>query len=209
MAEINKSTCAHIMETLCESFFVEKISRKEGYRLGPWSYMLSRKERYHEDLLNVSESILKWLHTKLKVTIFLDVVCNGRKYVLYYIDNERLLPHSGDTIIPGEMETTATGLLHMAFMDNESLRKVINPQQMDAKLKSKLATIKKQKYSYISYEKLQQQSFAFNITNGIRSIASIGVVYPNKYDSPEFQEKIIQLGKTAATEISRRLTFLK
>ena len=43
---INKSTCAHIVDTLCESFYVERVSRKDGYRLGPWAYMLSRYGHY-------------------------------------------------------------------------------------------------------------------------------------------------------------------
>ena len=43
---LNKSTCSHIVDTMCESFYVERISRKDGYRLGPWAYMLSRYGGY-------------------------------------------------------------------------------------------------------------------------------------------------------------------
>ena len=32
---LNKSTCAHILEIMCDSQYVERISRKDGYRLGP------------------------------------------------------------------------------------------------------------------------------------------------------------------------------
>ena len=48
LSGINESTCAHIVSSLCDTFFIERVSRKEGYRLGPWAYMLSRKERYQE-----------------------------------------------------------------------------------------------------------------------------------------------------------------
>ena len=86
LSGINESTCAHIVNSLCDTFFVERVSRKEGYRLGPWSYMLSRKERYQEALIRISEPILTWLQDQLKVTVFLDVICNGRKFILFYID---------------------------------------------------------------------------------------------------------------------------
>lgn len=56
---LNKSTCAHIVDTLCESFYVERVSRKEGYRLGPWAYMLSRYGGYHRTLIKISSSVLK------------------------------------------------------------------------------------------------------------------------------------------------------
>ena len=40
---LNKSTCSHIVDTMCEELYVERVSRKEGYRLGPWSYMRSEE----------------------------------------------------------------------------------------------------------------------------------------------------------------------
>ena len=128
LSGINESTCAHIVNSLCDTFFVERVSRKEGYRLGPWAYMLSRKERYQEALIRISEPILTWLHDQLKVTVFLDVICNGRKFILFYIDEEHRLLNSGDSIIQGKMETTASGLLHMAYMDKEDLRKVLSKE---------------------------------------------------------------------------------
>ncbi|MBQ2709600.1 MAG: helix-turn-helix domain-containing protein, partial [Clostridia bacterium] len=47
--EINKSTLAHIVKTLAEGGYVQRISHSEGYTLGPELYYLAR-QRYGEDL---------------------------------------------------------------------------------------------------------------------------------------------------------------
>ena len=81
---LNKSTCAHIVDTMCEELYVERVSRKEGYRLGPWAYMLSRYGSYYNSLSKTAYPILKWLHKELDAAVFLSVVCNGRKYRFLY-----------------------------------------------------------------------------------------------------------------------------
>ena len=217
LSGINESTCAHIVNSLCDTFFVERVSRKEGYRLGPWAYMLSRKERYQEALIRISEPILTWLHDQLKVTVFLDVICNGRKFILFYIDEEHRLLNSGDSIIQGKMETTASGLLHMAYMDKEDLRKVLSKEieipgsarvvNPYSDLDATLSQIRSKGYIHVENSILQEQSFAFKVTDGLRNIAAVGVVYSNRIENPEFHNKVKKLGKQAGAEISRRLTF--
>lgn len=219
LSGINESTCAHIVNSLCETFFIERVSRKEGYRLGPWAYMLSRKERYQESLIKISEPILTWLHEQLNVTVFLDVICNGRKFVLFYIDDEHRLLNSGDSIIQGKMETTASGLLHMAYMDKEDLRKVLSREidRFDAgqnglpysDLDSTLSQIRSTGYVHVENNILHEQSFAFKVSDGFRNIAAVGVVYSNTIENSEFHKKVMKLGKQASAEISRRLPFAR
>ena len=50
-AGINKSTCAHLMETLENEGYAVKISPAKGYVLGPAAYCLSNSGRYKKDLL--------------------------------------------------------------------------------------------------------------------------------------------------------------
>ena len=217
LSGINESTCAHIVSSLCDTFFIERVSRKEGYRLGPWAYMLSRKERYQEALIRISEPVLTWLHEQLKATVFLDVVCNGRKFVLFYIDEEHRLLNSGDTIIQGKMESTASGLLHMAYMDKEDLRKALSrendlPEVSQAAipypdLDSTLSRIRSSGYIHVENRERREQSFAFKVSDGSRNVAAIGIVYSDTMETPEFHEKTKKLGKQAGSEISRRLTF--
>ncbi len=214
LTALNKSTCAHIVDTMCEELYVERVSRKEGYRLGPWAYMLSRYGSYYNSLSKTAYPILKWLHKELDAAVFLSVVCNGRKYIVLHIDPDTILPMSDGSIIQGNLETTATGRLLLAFMDDETLHytlaKRLNETKqkiLTQKLEAELKKIRQQGYAHCVVPPVDHQSYAFRIMDGGKNIASLGVLYVGEKDSPEYREKVIRSGKTAASEISRRKAF--
>lgn len=213
-AGLNKSTCAHIVDTMCDEFYVERVSRKDGYRLGPWSYMLSRYGSYYNSLSKVAAPVLKWLHAQLDTAVFISVVCNGRKYIVYHIDPDNILPMSDGSMIQGYMETTATGRLLMAYMDSESLHYTLARRSdelkqdiMTPELEAELKKIRQKGYAYCPVPSESNQSYAFRVTDGDRTIASLGILYSDLKDSKEYREKVISSGKTAANEISRRKAF--
>ena len=214
---LNKSTCAHIVDTLCESLYVERVSRTKGYRLGPWAYMLSRYGRYQNTLVTIAIPVLKWLQTKTDATVFISVICNGKKYIGYHIDKAGILPMSDGSIIQGNLEATASGQLLMTHMDSESLRHALSrrsdeegPLQIPQELSEKFKKIRSQGYAYCevpSEESEPHQSYAFGVTDGTKVIAAIGILYPDSMNTPEYRSSVLKLGRTAASEISRRLEF--
>ena len=214
---LNKSTCAHIVDTLCESFYVERVSRKEGYRLGPWAYMLSRYGGYHRPLIKISSSVLKWLRKQTGATVFISVLCNGRKFIVYHIDDAGILPMSDGSIIQGYIETTATGRLLLAYQDTEDFNYTINrrcndpnysPFEVTPEFREELRTIRQNGYSYVSVDVQHTQSYAFRVLDGNRTAAALGILYSNEKDSPEYRSMVLKAGRTAANEISRRLSAL-
>lgn len=215
---LNKSTCAHIVDTLCESMYVERVSRTKGYRLGPWAYMLSRYGRYQNTLVSISIPVLKWLQAKTDATVFISVICNGKKYIVYHIDKANILPMSDGSIIQGNLEATATGQLLMTHMDSGSLRHALSrraededaPVQIPPELSEKFKKIRSQGYAYCavpSEEPEPHQSYAFGVTDGTKVIAALGVLYPDSMNTPEYRALVLKLSRTAANEISRRLEF--
>ena len=214
---LNKSTCAHIIDTMCDSLYVERVSRKEGYRLGPWAYMLSRYGAYNSSLIKVATPIIKWLHSQTGASAFISVVTNGRKYIIYHIDKEGILPMSDGSIIQGYMEATATGRILLAYMDSEALHYTIarmseeegrsGAEILDNELKAELKKIRAAGYAHCSVEMDQTESFAFPVNDGSKVIASVGVLYSKSKDSEEYREKIVKQGRMAANEISHRLAF--
>jgi len=214
---LNKSTCAHIVDTLCESLYVERVSRTKGYRLGPWAYMLSRYGRYQNTLVSIATPVLKWLQAKTDATVFISVICNGKKYIVYHIDKANILPMSDGSIIQGNLEATATGQLLMTHMDSESLRHALSRRAEDdgiakipPELNEKFKKIRSQGYAYCavpSGEQEPHQSYAFGVTDGNKVIAALGILYPDSMNTPEYRSSILKLGRTAASEISRRLEF--
>lgn len=214
---LNKSTCAHIVDTMCESFYVERVSRKDGYRLGPWAFMLSRYGGYHNSMTKTSYPVLKWLHKQTNATVFLSVLCNGRKYIVTHIDEDNILPMSDGSIIQGYIETTASGRVLLAGLDAEALNYTVShraadenysPFVMTPEMTAELKCIRQQGWAYCSVDVQQTQSFAFPVKNSDgKTMAALGVLYANDMDSEEFRASVIKNGKTAANEISRRLTF--
>lgn len=211
--DMNKTTCHHVLETLQESLLVEKVSRTDGYRLGPAAYMLTRYGRYQESLIEVCRPIVKWLNQQLDATVLLTVVCDGIKYIILHIDNEERFDYRNSEIIQGHLETTATGLLMLASMDKESLRRVDYRLRGSAaalegaELEKKLVRIRKNNYAHVFDEEKKRHSYAFRIHDGWRTVAAIGVLISDHKNTPETREKIILKGRTAAGEISRRLMF--
>ena len=214
---MNKSTCAHIVDTLCDSLYVERISRTKGYRLGPWAYMLSRYGRYQNTLVSIARPVLKWLQAKTDATVFISVICNGKKYIVYHIDKSNILPMSDGSIIQGQLEATATGLLLMTHMDRESLRHALTgltegdgPARIPRDLSERMQKIRSQGYAYCAVPSPDQgdhQSYAFGISDGSKVIGALGILFPDAMNTPQYRDSIIRLGRTAAGEISRRLEF--
>lgn len=213
---LNKSTCAHIVDTLCESFYVERISRTKGYRLGPWAYMLSRYGRYQNQLVTIATPVLKWLQAKTGATVFISVICNGKKYIVYHIDKMGILAMSDGSIIQGRLEATATGMLLMTHMDSESLRHALSrrsdgdgmfPSQLMGELNDKFKKIRSQGYAYCAVPSEGHQSYAFGISDGTKVIAALGILYPDSMDTPEYRADMLKNCHIAAHEISRRLEF--
>lgn len=214
-AGINKSTCAHIVDTLCDTFYVERVSRKEGYRLGPWSYMLSRYGHYQNSLVTISVPVLKWLYKKTGASVFISVICNGKKFIVYHIDKRNILPMSDGNIIQGYLETTASGLLLMANMDNETLHYTLSRRkkagengitEISPELKEQFKEIRATGYCAHS-EDANTRSHAFAVNDGSKTVAAVGILYPTEMDTKEYREEIINLGHVAALEISRRMFF--
>jgi len=213
---LNKSTCAHIVDTLCESFYVERVSRTKGYRLGPWAFMLSRYGRYQNKLVTIATPVLKWLQAKTGATVFISVICNGKKYIVYHIDKMGILAMSDGSIIQGRLEATATGMLLMTYMDSESLRHALThrseedtviPAQLLSELHDKFKIIRAQGYAYCAVPSEGHQSYAFGINEGTKVIAALGILYPDAMDTTEYRADMLKNCRIAAREISRRLEF--
>lgn len=212
--ELNQATCSHLLDTLCDSLMVEHVSRREGYRLGPNAYLLTRYGRYQESLIEVCTPIIRWVRQQLKATVFLTVVCDGIKYIIFNEEGNAPLDLRKSEIIKGNIETTASGQLMMAYMSQDALYRVCqrskDPEQFMKMIASRevvFAQIRKNGFVHLHDTENARHTYAFRITDGIKTVASIGIVYPDSEDQPAMQKAVIQTGHSAAEEISRRLQF--
>lgn len=214
---INKTTCAHILNTLCETALVERVSRHEGYRLGPGCFMLSRYGRYRQSLVEICMPVMSWLKEQLDATVLVAVVSDGSKYIVQNIEGQERLQYDASKIIKGHVIDTATGILLMAYMDKDRLERVYSRQKenekdellrqiiVDANQENLFRQIRTDGYYHLSVESEDRQAFSFRVWDGRDTVAAIGVLYSNEKDSIQMRKLVVSKGKIASAEISRRL----
>lgn len=174
--------------------------------------MLTRHGSYQKSLVDICVPVLKWLNRQVDCTVFLSIICDGIKYLIYHIDGNGQPNFKDLQIVQGNIENSASGILMMAYMDEESYRRVVyrsrafSPSSIES-YRHDYQQVRKRGYAEYLGDP-DKRSFAFPIFNGTnRPIASVGVLYPNTIDSMVLREKIISRGKYAAAELSRRLVF--
>ena len=96
----NKSTCAHLLETLVAENMAEHISRKEGYSIGYGAFMLSRFGGYNHRLKTVTHPVLKWLTAKTGETSIFCVLKGDRRVCIDCAIGEFPLGSGEESISP-------------------------------------------------------------------------------------------------------------
>lgn len=121
---INKSTCSHIVSTLLEEGYLERISATKGYRLGPALFCLTIYGRYNGEFIETCRPILQWLHKKTGYAVGLATIQNGRTYVIKYINSSpKTLTNEGE-IYPEDIYRTPAGRIILANMSDKELLEI-------------------------------------------------------------------------------------
>ncbi len=212
---LNKSTCAHILSTLCSVGFVTHPSRTEGYTLGPFVYYLTQNGRFGQDLIKICAPIMNWLHKRTGETVVLSVLYKEYKLIIHRIEGKLKLSPAQHRMIKGQVYLTATGRMLLAHMPEEELDAFIlrmgmpRPEEwLEAdtvdKLKGFLAEIRKNGYAYAADEP-GACGFACELHNARGTVGALGLGVP-RIDGEDHRAIIAEL-RRAAGEINRRLDF--
>jgi DNA-binding IclR family transcriptional regulator len=62
---LNHGTCANIIKTMLSREYIDQISIRGGYRLGPKAYYLTGNFPFKKELLSISVELMKSLRSKL------------------------------------------------------------------------------------------------------------------------------------------------
>lgn len=107
-AGVPKSTCVHILNTLCDGGYVQRMTTRGGYALGPMSYYIARNGKYQKRLVRLCHPVMTWLNRQTQQTVILSVLHDSDKYIVHYVSGERSLAQKG-SILLGHIFETATG----------------------------------------------------------------------------------------------------
>lgn len=212
---LNKSTCAHIVSTLCDAGFVTRISRKEGYCLGPFVYLLTQNRCFKQELIQICSPIMSWLHRRTGETVLLSVMYEGYKLIIHRIDGRRQLSDVRTKLIKGIVYPTATGRMLMAHMSREELCEIYNrlgPPRGEEwtgvhNLKNMEAALEKIRRD--GYVKATDEPDVVGYACILKShsgepVAALGMAVPERLSD---DSHLISDLKRAAQEINRRLSF--
>ncbi len=211
---LNKSTCAHILSTLCDVGFVTHPSRMEGYQLGPFIYYLTQNGRFGQELIQVCTPIMNWLHHRTGETVVLSVLYKEYKLIIHRVEGRRKLSPAQHQMIKGQVYLTATGRMLLAHMCESELDGYIArmglPRAQDwadittpEALKAALARIRKDGYVRATDEP-DVNGYACELHNCKGTVGALGMAVPRGLED---DKPIIRDLRRAAAEINRRLTF--
>lgn len=223
---INKSTLSHIIKTLNELGYIQRISHNEGYICGPELFFLTRYGRYESEISNICHPVLKWLNKKTGYTVILTVLRNGKKYIIDHIEGAYRYVDSQADIINDDAYRTATGkviLANMSMYDASVFYRANkqNGSEEFAKLKKEsefLDELNKIRdlpvyLSETFYENVKFFVFASPLFESKKLAGAMGlIINSDKEDftlTEDEKHKMSHLMLTAKKEAERRLNFNK
>ena len=208
----NKSTCAHLLETLAEENMAEHVSRKEGYSIGYGAFMLSRFGGYNHRLKTVTHPVLKWLTAKTGETSIFCVLKGDRRVCIDCVIGEFPLGSGEESIRVEKLPGASTGAVLIANLPEEQMREFFGEHREIAvamcedagELENTLSEIRRRGYGENCSGEGEDtlRGFAVPVFKGKECIGAIGIPYRGDRDPSHLKHM-----RTAAREITRRLEF--
>lgn len=122
---INVSTCAHLVQTLCEKGFLSQVSRSSGYILGAYAYYLTRYKTFQKELIATCNPALRWIQRRTGHTALLAVLVEGEKFVISYAEDGKDILHERGELYRGNLYNSATGRAMLSTMRRTELAHLV------------------------------------------------------------------------------------
>ena len=222
---LNKSTCVRLLGTLREDCFVQHVSAREGYRLGPFAYYLTRYGKYQQHLIEVCNPVLRWLNRVTGQTVLLTVLYDDRKFVIHHIEGVKKLGDGKGEMILGDLMGTASGRVLIAHMPHRARMELYQKTGLPSAnlwpgadsveaIERALRDYQRQGYAIVRTRRegqVTELGYACEIHDGQGSVGAIAVAAPDERDGaripPTLNHLILKSLLGAAREINRRIAF--
>ncbi len=211
--ELKSATCAHLINTLVELGYAEKLGRREGYVLGPKTFNLSRNGMYRRDLAARAEPVMVALARELSETVTLSALKGLQRILLGEVESKRRVQvNLRSELVAEDIYNAASTWLLMAHLPEEELRRFIachgrpwfeNAQAPldEAALAAKLAELRVADFCQIVDPEAEICRLVCPIREQGRVTATVGVYLPAYRATPEKCELIRTALKRAAEQI--------
>ena len=222
---IPKSTIAHILKTLVEERYVQRVSHREGYMIGPELHLLTRYGRYGEDIIHECHPLLRYLNREGSGTAVFAMVKGGNKYIIDRVADDGVYPDEQANLLLEDLYRTVSCrviLENIPFHEAlEIFENIGLPTEKDSwpevhdrrSFQNELEQIKQHKcyYHYTIKDDIQWFAFAVPVFREKYCIGALGLsirksmeeVGPDK----DTFEKIEKMMIRCRRELERRLCF--
>ena len=211
--QLHSATCAHIVETLCAGRYLEKVSRKDGYILGPLMYLNTSGHFYKEELVRAAAPVMTQLCRNVGESVSVNCFTNGRMYVLYTVvwqdDGLMRIGMKG-----GMLYSSAAGRLFLAHMNEREVEAIVeewglpdSTEWENAQSRFALAAeLKKiRACGYATRMTADMAAVSCPIFQGGVLVAGVGVYLPPERFEGAHRIQIINLTNEAGILITKRL----
>lgn len=223
--QINKSTAAHILKTLCELGYVQKISHNAGYVLGAELHFLTRYGRYGENIIAESHSILERMHRDSGGTAVFAVLRGGKKYIIDRVCTDNIYSDGEASILGDDVYRTVTGRVLLANSEPDVALEVFEALGLPKKCEwenvrnrndflRQLSEIRALNclYTETVQNGVMWRSFSVPIFENKKCVGALGLAKrfetKEKFEDSDFK-KLCDMMKKCGKELERRLKFRK
>lgn len=212
-AGLSQPTTANIVKTLVDKNYLERVGRKEGYRLGPAAYQLTDNLSYSHNLILAAKDLMEELTEEVNETCLLAIIKNNKRFILYNVQSNQDLQVRARVEAP--VYQTATGRLLLAFQPPNLLDNFIRTMglpdvnewqgvQTKEKLEKVLAKIRKEEFCQTENAS-HIIGYAVPIVQDQQVVASLSVYLPSSRVTATHRSRIIKLMQSTASKIDIRL----
>lgn len=214
---LNVATCAHLVETLCEENYLEKVSRREGYIMGPQMHVNTTRRLYHHRLIELAAPYMNRLCRELGDSISISTMSGDRLYVPYSVNlhQERV---SRIKTLPGMLYQSASGRVFLAYMTDGELSLILEKYGLPGSARWEDVNTRDQLAEALQKIRVDGVCLAPRVRAGTISalscpifekgvlVAAMGASMPNERFQEQHLDECIHQIKRAARHLSAQLT---
>lgn len=125
LTKLKTTTCFHIVNSLVELAYIERIGMRKGYRLGPAVNRLCHVAAYRPDLIEAADSLLRDFVRVNQETILISVIKGTKRYVICQADSQHKLQVNYNSTVIEDIYYTSSGRLLLASCSEAQIEKFI------------------------------------------------------------------------------------
>ncbi len=126
---VQPSTCFHIVNSMQELGFIERVGKRKGYRLGPAVMNICHSNLYRPELVWKADPLFREFSMEYRVKIELIVLHGRRRYILCHAEPEHTLRVDYNPLSCEDVLMTPSGKLLLSHAPEEEQKNLYDQLQ--------------------------------------------------------------------------------